>query len=66
MIIRPVSLPKSASVAKKSVSFSIFHQPIEDSDKRGKTISWLADEVGELFLKNGENFAGAQGRVSSI
>jgi hypothetical protein len=29
-------------------------------------ISWLAEEVGELSLKDGGSFAGAQGRVSPI
>jgi hypothetical protein len=39
MITGLVSFPESASVAKKRVSFSIFHQSIEDSDNRGITIS---------------------------
>jgi hypothetical protein len=64
VISRLVSLPESASVAKKRVNFSIFRQSIEDSDKRGIILSWLAEEVGELFLKDGVDSTGAKGLVS--
>jgi hypothetical protein len=65
-ISRLVSLPEPVSVAKKRVSFSIFHQSIEDSDERGIMISWFAEEVGKLSLKHGVNVAGPEGRVSAI
>jgi len=66
VISRLVSVPESVSVARKCVSFSIFHQSIEDSDKPGIMIAWLGEEFGQLCLKDGVNFAGTQGRVSAI
>src|ERR1700747_1476202 len=66
VISRLVSLPESVSVAKKCVGFSRFRQSTEDSNKRGITISWSAEQVGELSLKDRADSTGSKGRVSPV